>query len=117
MSTRKILVVDDDKACCELLKDYFIKHDYAVDIVCDRGETQHLLEENIYEYIIFDYSMPGFSVVDLAKLIKEKNPEAKRILISGYDLVDDKIVKDIGVDAFLRKPFVVEDLGAIVKNG
>ncbi len=117
MNENRILVVDDDKACCELLKDYFIKQDYAADIVCDRKEAQHLLEENIYAYIIFDYSMPGFSVVDLAKLIKEKNPEAKKILMSGYDLVDDKIVKDIGVDAFLRKPFVVEDFGAIVKNG
>ncbi|MFH0731767.1 MAG: response regulator [Candidatus Omnitrophota bacterium] len=116
MSRKRILVVDDEKACCELLKDYFVKQNFIVDVVSDGKEAQSLLQNNKYEYIIFDYSMPCFSGADLAEVIAEKNPQAKKILISGYDLANDEVAQDIGADVFLRKPFVMEDLGAIVKD-
>ena len=116
MNAKRILVVDDDEACCELLKDYFMERNYIVDIVWDGVKAKGLLDKNQYEYIIFDYNMPVFSGVSLAKVMKEKNIQAKKILISGYDLVDDEIVKSLGVDTFLRKPFLLEDLAAIIKD-
>ncbi len=117
MNGKKILIVDDDKACCNLLRDYFIKYNYLVDMAYDGTKAKDLLDKNQYAYIIFDYSMPCFSGAALIKVIKEKNPEAKKILISGYDLVDEEIVNDMGVDAFLRKPFILEDLVAVLKKG
>lgn len=116
MGEKRILVVDDEKECCELLKDYFVRHNYTVDIVSEGKKAEVLLEANTYQYIIFDYYMPGFSVADFANTIKEKNPQAKKILISGYDFVDDEIVKGMKVDAFLQKPFVLDDLRAILKE-
>ena len=116
MSTKRILIVDDEKECCDLLKDYFAKYNYIVDIVYDSKKAQIFLKDNTYEYIIFDYYMPGFSGAEVLKVIKDKNPEAKKILISGYDFLQDETINNMGIDAFLRKPFVIEDLAAIIKE-
>lgn len=116
MSNKKILVVDDEKECCELIKEYFAKSNYIVDMFCDGKKALESLVQGVYEYIIFDYSMPGFSGADLARAMKEREIKAKKILISGYDLLNDDMIKGMEVDAFLRKPFVLSDLRAIIQE-
>jgi two-component system, OmpR family, response regulator len=114
MSKKKILVVDDEKACCEMFLLYFQK-DYLVHVAYDGLKAKELLETNTYDYIFMDCNMPGLSGVELIKVIKVKNPESKKIMISGYALIDEDFAKDLGVDTFLRKPFDLEDIEKLME--
>jgi YesN/AraC family two-component response regulator len=58
--------------------------------------------------------MPELTGIELIKVIEEKNPKAKKIMISGYDLINEDFAKDSGVDIFLRKPFSLETIKEIV---
>ena len=117
MSAKKILVVDDEKECCESFHNYFTRRGYSVDIAYDGLEAKDLLDKNAYDCIFFDCNMPELTGVELIKIIKEKNPQAKKIMISGYDLINADFVQGLGVDVFLRKPFSLEEAMGVITNG
>ena len=102
---KKILVVDDEKECCEMLKDYLEARGHTIDTAYDGLQAKNLLDTKKYDFIFFDCNMPELSGIELVKVIKEKNPEAKRIMISAYEEIDEHFTKAIGVDLFLKKPF------------
>jgi len=104
-----MLIVDDESQCCSLFKDYFSKQNYLVDVAYDGRQAKDLLECNKYDYVFFDCNMPELSGVELIKVIKENNPQARKIMISGYDLVNEEFAKYLGIDIFLRKPFSLKD--------
>jgi len=116
MSAKKILVVDDEKECCQFFKQYLTKRGCSVDTAYDGLEAKGLLDVNRYDCIFFDCNMPELTGVELIKIIKEKNPQAKKVMISGYDLINEDFAKDSGVDIFLRKPFSLETIKEIVEN-
>ena len=113
---KKILVVDDEKDFCSLFRENLKRHDCSCDIAYDGLEAKDLLEKNKYDFIFFDCNMPGLTGVELVRIIKEKNPEARKIMISGYDLIEEGFAKDLGVDLFLNKPILFEQIEKIIKE-
>jgi len=116
MSSKKILVVDDEKDCCESFESYLKRHHHYVHVAYDGREAMHLLKDNTYDYIFFDCNMPELSGVELVKVINEKSPGAKKIMISGYDLLNRNFIKSIGVDLFLSKPIKLETIRDIIED-
>lgn len=116
MDKKKILIVDDETDCCDFFKNYFTRRNFYVDLAYDGLQAKHLLEDYRYDYIFFDCNMPGLSGVELSKVIIENNPQAKKIMISGYALIKEDFAQYLGIDAFLRKPITFEDIEKIMKN-
>jgi len=117
MMQKNILLADDEKEFCDFFKNYFLRKKYMIDVAYDGSEAKGLLENKIYNYIFFDCNMPELSGVELIKVMKEKNPEAKKIMISGYNLISEDFAKNLGIDVFLPKPFALEDAEKIIVGG
>lgn len=115
MPGTKILIVDDERECCDFFRNYFLKRDYCVDVAYDGIEGRSLLNIHAYDYIFLDCDMPGLSGIELLAVIKEKNPGAKKIMMSGYELVDERFAKQAGVDVFLRKPVSLDMIRKILE--
>ncbi len=113
---KKILVVDDEPDCLESMRAYFIKAGYAVDTACDGLEAVRHLGGVNYDYIFFDCNMPGLSGVELVKVIEEKSPRAKRIMVTGYGAIDENLMEHLGVDRFFTKPVPLKTLGDILEE-
>lgn len=116
MEKKRILIVDDEKDCCEFFKEYLESRNHVVETANDGTGAKALLEQNKYDFIFFDCNMPEVSGVELVKVIKEKNPGAKKIMISGYDLVNEDFAKDLGVDLFLTKPISLKDIEQVISS-
>ena len=114
---KKILVVDDEKEVCGFLKDYLDKRGFVVDLAFDGLRAKDRLESETYDYVFFDCNMPELSGVELIKIIHDKNPGAKAIMVSGYDLINEDFSRNLGVDIFLTKPISLEAVKEIVENG
>jgi len=108
--TKRILVVDDEKDCCSLINDYLTKRGYFVDMAYDGFQAKDLLNNNKYDCVFLDCNMPELTGIELIKILDEKNPHAKKIMISGYEGIDERFAKEIGVDTFLSKPVALKDL-------
>ena len=115
MSKQKILIADDEEDCCDFFKNYFLKRNFLVHVAYDGLKAKELLENNRYSHIFFDCNMPGISGVELIKIIKQKNPASRKIMISGYELINEDFAQGLGVDLFLRKPISLSQIEEIIK--
>ena len=101
---KKILVVDDEKDCCDIFKRFFSRRGHDVDVAYDGKKAKDLLDDKIYDYIFFDCNMPEMSGIELVKVIDAKNPQARKVMISGYDGIDQDFAQAVNIDVFLKKP-------------
>ena len=117
MIAGKALVADDEKEFCIFLKSCLNRCNFDVDVAYDGLEAKDLLLKNDYNFIFFDCNMPGLSGVELAGVIRDSNLEAKKIMITGYGVVDEDFINQFGIDVFLSKPIYIKDIERVVQNG
>ena len=80
----KVLIVDDQPNIIQTLKHCFSAKGYEVNVASNRKDALGLLNKIKVDLVLLDVKMPGISVQELARIIKEKYPQAKIILISGH---------------------------------
>lgn len=113
----RILIVDDEKDFCLSFKGFLKAKGIEADIAFDGDQAKEFITSVAYDFIFFDFNMPGISGIDLPRIIKEHNAKAKKILVTGYDLVDEKFKNLLELDALVRKPVKLQDLYAIIAPG
>ena len=103
---RRILVIEDDEQIQDFLESALSECD--VDLA-GNGETGvSLFREGLHDAILVDLSMPGMSGVDVAHQVRAIHPEARIVLMTGWDAPPEG-TEDL-FDAILRKPFTVSEL-------
>jgi CheY-like chemotaxis protein len=82
---KKILVADDDKECCSLLKDFLTELGYDVTVAKDGAELYRLAPQVLPDVIISDLDMPGLSGGTAQALLRnsEKTKNIPIIFITG----------------------------------
>lgn len=110
---KNILVVDDQRALCLIIKEIF-KDKYNVEIAHNEDEVKSVFQR-IYPHVgIFDYHLNGNDGLELLKWAKEQCPEMECILMTAYDVWEIKknVPPFINI---LKKPFDIEDLKTIIE--
>ncbi len=112
----KILVVEDDSKVLSQIKDILRFDHHTVDS-CDHGEkAQDYLERFTYDLILLDWELPGVTGVELLKDFRSNGGETPIVMLTGRSATSDKITGlNSGADNYLTKPFVAEELLAIVR--
>ena len=105
MPGEKILIVDDELSICEILKKILTGNDYQVFDVHTGKEALTIFEENTFDLVLLDLSLPNSNGIDIAREMLKHNPMIPIILISGYGTISDAVAATkIGVYDFLKKP-------------
>jgi len=107
----KILVVDDDKKICQLLKSSLKKELFTVDLANDSQDALYKFQTNVYNLILVDYNLPDKNGEELIKEIREINKKIPIIMLTveGEQEMKNKLF-DLGIDDYITKPFIFEDL-------
>ena len=111
----RILIVDDHKMVREgirsMLEFQESKFKFFINEAGDGEEGIEIAGQNPYDIIIMDYQLPGMDGADAAKLILEKNPDAKILALSNYNeyMYIDRMIKT-GVKGFVLKNVTPEEL-------
>ena len=113
----KILVIDDEKAIRNSLKDILEYEKHDVTLVEDGKKGIQELEANEYEIVLCDIKMPGTDGIEVLEAASEKGVEARFIMISGHGTVDTAVeaIKKGAFD-FIEKPLDLNRLLITVKN-
>ncbi len=109
-----ILVVDDDPMALELIKDILQRRGYNV-IATDKPLLGVKLFQNNMkkiDLVITDLAMPFMDGEKLLQTIKDLEPQAKFLVISGF--LEE--YKDLDADGILRKPFDPIDLLGMIRD-
>jgi DNA-binding NtrC family response regulator len=103
---KKILFVDDEKNLLDSLKRNLrsFSEQWSMEFTDSAKAAIGLLNNGEYDIIVSDYKMPEMDGLELLKIVKEKYPGTKRILLTGQsDTEIYDISKEI-VDLYISKP-------------
>ena len=69
--------------------------------------------------VIADFMMPGMDGITFLRQVRESNPEATRILLTGYADKENAIraINEAGLYYYLEKPWSNEHLKLVIRNG
>ncbi|HKO04606.1 MAG TPA: sigma-54 dependent transcriptional regulator [Candidatus Acidoferrales bacterium] len=99
-----LLIVDDQKAICELLEITFRKEGHRVEVANSPEAARRRIESQIFDIIITDVRMPGGSGVDVLRYAKEVSPSTFVILITGVPTLETAIdAVNAGADRYVIK--------------
>ena len=113
VTSRSVLVVDDDPQIQELIK-YFLEKENMIVHVCGDGFTAlDLLQTQRFDLMILDISMPGMDGFKTLSLIR-KNPATAnlRVLMLTSNKHANDVIKatQYGVSDYIIKPSVREEI-------
>jgi DNA-binding response OmpR family regulator len=114
-----ILVIDDEEVVRETVAELLKAIGYQVLLAAsgDEGVSAFKKEQKNILAVILDMAMPKKSGRDVFPELKEIDPGVRVVLCSGFR--QDRRVKEVmnmGVDAFLQKPFSLEQLMTTLKK-
>jgi len=113
-----ILIVDDVEEQREIASGMLKKLGYSVKSVSSGEEAIEYMKDNSVDLLILDMIMdPGIDGLDTYKKILELYPKQKAIIASGFSETDSvKEAKKLGAGAYVKKPYVLEKIGLVVKE-
>lgn len=114
-----VLVVDDEEQLLLLTSAWLEQQGLAVFRARDGEEALDLFRRNAGEirFVLTDLGMPKLGGADLIRTIKELNPEAFVIGVSGLEGSEVRsIVMTAGADRYLPKPYKMGEVLAIIEE-
>ena len=112
----RILVVDDDRRLCAVMKRGLLEEAYAVDLAYDGEEGAYLAEVNPYDLIILDIMLPKKDGIQVCRELRAKKVNIPILMLTAKDAVEDRVKGlDTGADDYLVKPFAFSELLARVR--
>lgn len=115
MANEKILVVDDEKQICTLIKSFLDKEQYMTYTAYDAKSALSILEQIEPELVILDVMLPDISGVDLCLEMRRKTQCPILFLSCKSEELDKIIALSAGGDDYITKPFQSGELIARVK--
>ncbi|MBS5784337.1 MAG: response regulator transcription factor [Clostridium sp.] len=110
----KILVIDDDKELCALIKQSVAVESIDADHCYSGADGLAMLQKNDYQLILLDVMMPGLDGFQTMEKIRQKSSVPILMLTSKNDSTSKIRGLRSGADDYLTKPFDMDELIARV---
>lgn len=113
---KKILVVDDEEIVRISCQRVFLPEGHDVTICSSAKEALEKFETETFDLVLADLMMPDVDGFELTLLIKKRWPDVKVVLMTGY--ITAKVreeAENVGVNFFIEKPFLPEDILAALE--
>ena len=106
----KVLIIDDDKELCALIKRSVLSEDIEADF-CNMGkEGLQKLKEREYQLVILDVMMPGMDGFETLEEIRKESSLPILMFTSKNDSASKVRGLRAGADDYLTKPFDMDEL-------
>jgi phosphate regulon transcriptional regulator PhoB len=118
MTSRSILVVEDEADLVELVSYNLKKEGFTMDSASDGEEALSKIRKKNYDLLILDLMLPGIQGMELCRILRNDPMTARLPIImltaKGEEL--DKVLGlEMGADDYMTKPFSPGELAARVK--
>jgi CheY-like chemotaxis protein len=108
-----VMIVDDDTDLCSSLWDLLRERGYRVGIAHNERDAEARLRDQEYKVVLIDMKLPQGDGTTVFRLVRQSNPRARTVVITGHRSEMDQRVQDVlaeGADAVCYKPFDVSRL-------
>lgn len=113
----KILVIDDERAIRNTLKEILEYEKYQVDLAENAKQAQDLIKGNEYDIVLCDIKMPDMDGLELLPILIHVHPDTPVVMISGHGNIDTAVeaIKKGAYD-FIEKPLDLNRLLITIRN-
>lgn len=106
----RILIVDDDKDICSLVKTYLERSGLEVEMAHDGPMAKSALGRSSFDLLLLDVMLPGQSGLDLCREFRSTSNVPIIMLTAMGQLADKVTGLELGADDYIVKPFEPREL-------
>ncbi len=110
-----VLVVDDEPAIVEIVRDYLTEGGYRVSTAGSGDEALAQIRSIRPDLIVLDLGLPGLDGLDVTRTVRRSSAVPIIILTARSDETDRVVGLELGADDYLIKPFSPRELLARVR--
>ena len=108
---KKILVIDDEPIVRISSKRTLVPEGYNVELADSGKAGIEILEKDSFDLVLLDLKMPDMGGIEVLKVIMERWPGTKVIIVTGFSTVDTAVeALRIGAFNHIEKPFTPHSL-------
>lgn len=115
-----VLIVDDEEMVVTSIRAFLkLETDFAVHGFTDPEEAARFMESSVIEVAVADYVMPKMNGIQFLGRAKQTQPEAARVLLTGYADKQSAIqaINELALFQYLEKPWDNAALLLVIQNG
>lgn len=112
---KKILIVDDEKNICELIRLYVEKEGYKTVFAYDGEQALMVFDQEKPDIILLDVMMPKKDGWEVCRQIRAKSDVPIIMLTAKGETIDKVLGLEFGADDYVVKPFEPKELVARIK--
>lgn len=114
--SKKILIVDDEKAIVDILNHNLKREGYDTVQAYDGEEALEKVKNEKPDLILLDVMLPKMDGFSVCKTIRQTSNVPILMVTAKEDVVDKVIGLELGADDYITKPFSVREVVARVKS-
>jgi DNA-binding response OmpR family regulator len=112
----RILLVEDDLQLAESLTETLTAQLYAVDLVRDGESGWEQVTTVPYDLMLLDVTVPRLDGIRLCERLRDRGYTVPILMLTARDTSADKVIGlDVGADAYMVKPFNLQELLAQIR--
>lgn len=117
MSSKRILIIDDEENMLHMLKTILSKEGYEIITAGNGIEGLEKIETNLFDTILCDLRMPEMDGLSFLKTVKVKNTDSTIIMMSAYGTIDLAVeAMKQGAYDYISKPFKPDEIILTLKK-
>jgi len=114
---KNILIVEDEEAIVNLIKNRLNSDIYNIDVAVDGKDALFKISTNTYDLITLDIMLPYLDGFEICKKLRQKSKQTLVIMVSALDTVEFKSKGyDLGIDDYIAKPFSPKELAIKIQS-
>ncbi len=116
MSTKSILIVEDNKDMAQLLAMHLNDLQHDVSLCLDGNSAMQTLSNNTFDLVILDLMLPGKDGISICQSIRQQQNYTPIIMLTAKDSELDRVMGlESGADDYVTKPFSISEVLARIK--
>ena len=110
-----VLLVEDERDLCNLIKGHLEGEGYAVVQAFDGPTALAFVEQHIPDLIILDWMLPGMDGLTVCRRVRQSHLMPILMLTARSEEIDRVLGLEVGADDYVVKPFSMRELLARVR--
>jgi DNA-binding response OmpR family regulator len=111
-----VLVVDEQANHARMMAIGLRVEGFEADTAATSEAALERLASGYFDVAIVDLMLPGTNGIELARLMRERHPATRVVLMSAYHLSERQLARaDCGATGFVPKPLDLTELAAFLR--
>lgn len=113
----RALIIDDERAECELFTDALRYAGFESEWLQDPTRALHVLANAPFDVVVTDLNMPSMNGTELCRRVKEAAPNLPVVVVTAFGSIDTAVeAMKAGAYDFVTKPFDVDAIALVLRR-